>query len=197
MADTQLLDPGFPLAGEDAWRALVAKTLGDKPFGSLAKVTVEGLPIAPLYAAADRTPGFPPRPFQSDRAWDVRTVSAHPDPVRVNAELLADLNGGAASVIVGGHASTAALSAALKDVILELAPVGLDAGFLGPQAAEALGVIAKASPAARLNLNLDPLSAFAEAGTSPGPIDGHLDAAATVAARLAETYPQGQLFLAS
>lgn len=197
MADTLLLDPGFPPAGEDAWRALVAKTLGDKPFDSLATATVEGLPISPLYAAADSAPGFPPRPFQSDRAWDVRTISAHPDPARVNAELMADLNGGAASVIVSGHASAAALSVALKDVILELAPVGLDAGFLGPQAAEALSAVAKASPAAKLNLNLDPLSAFAEAGTSQGPIDSHVEAAANLAARLAQTYPQAQLFLAS
>lgn len=197
MADTHLLDPGFTPAGEEAWLALVAKTLGDKPFESLAKPTVEGLPIAPLYAPAEREPGFPTRPFQSDRAWDVRTLSAHPDPARANRELLADLNGGAASVIVGGHATTAALSVALKDVILELAPVGLDAGFSGPQAAEALHAVAKASPTAKLNLNLDPISAFAVSGESPGPIEGHITAAAAVAARLALTYPQAQLFLAS
>lgn len=197
MAETHLLDPGFPPAGEDAWRALVATTLGDKPFESLAKATVEGLPIAPLYAAAERVPGFPTRPFQTDRAWDIRTLSAHLDPAQVNRELLADLNGGAASVIVGGHATAAALAVALKDVILELAPVGLDAGFLGPQAAEALHAVAKASPAAKLNLNLDPISVFAETGESPGPVEGHITAAATLAARLAQTYPQAQLFLAS
>jgi len=197
MADPQRPTPGFPPAREDAWRTLVAKTLGDKAFESLAKATVEGLPIAPLYAAADGGPTFPRRPFHADRPWDLRTLSAHPEPARVNHDLLADLNGGAASVIVSGHASVAALSGALKDVILELAPVGLDAGFLGPQAAEALNGVAKASPAAKLNLNLDPVSAFAEAGKSPGPIQAHLDAAATVAARLGQTYPQAQLFLAS
>ena len=63
MADLRLLDPGFPPAGEDAWRALVARTLGDKPFESLAKATVEGLPIAPLYAACEHPARFPPRPF--------------------------------------------------------------------------------------------------------------------------------------
>eukprot|EP01036_Dinobryon_divergens_P046178 gene46178-61752_t len=75
MADTQLLAPGFPPASEEAWRALVAKTLGDKPFESLAKATIEGLPIAPLYAASVRGPAFPGRPFHTDRAWDVRTLS--------------------------------------------------------------------------------------------------------------------------
>ena len=197
MADTRLLDPGFPPAGEDAWRALVAKTLGDKPFESLQRSTVEGLAIAPLYAAADRAATFPTRPFDAERPWDVRTLSAHPDPARVNGELLADLVGGAASVIIRGHATAEALSAALKDVIVELAPVGLDAGFLGPKAADALHVVAKASPGARLNLNLDPLSAFAEAGVSPGPIESHIVSAATVAVRHAQTYPKAQLFLAS
>ncbi|WP_293904568.1 methylmalonyl-CoA mutase family protein [Phenylobacterium sp.] len=197
MADARLLDPGFPPAGEDAWRALVAKTLGDKPFESLARATVEGLAIAPLYAAADHPATFPPRPFDADRPWDARTLSAHPDPARVNAELLADLEGGAASVIVKGHATAEALTRALNGVVVELAPVGLDAGLLGPRAAEALHAVAKSSPAALLNFNLDPLGAFAEAGGSPGPIESHLASAATVAVRLAQTYPQAQLFLAS
>jgi methylmalonyl-CoA mutase len=197
MADTTLIDPGFPPAGEAAWRALVAKTLGDKPFESLERVTVEGLPIAPLYAAADRPASFPTRPFDTDRPWDLRALSAHPDPARANAELLADLTGGAASVIISGHASLDALDRALKDVIVELAPVGLEAGFHGPKAADALHAVAKASPAARLNLNLDPLGALAGAGVSPGPIEAHLISAATVAARYAQTYPQAQLFLAS
>lgn len=197
MDDATLLDPGMTPAGEDAWRALVAKTLGDKPFESLTKTTVEGLEIAPLYAAAERPASFPPRPFDGERPWDARVLSAHPDPARVNAELLADLEGGAASVIVKGHATADALARALKDVIVELAPVGLDAGFLGPKAADALHAVAKASPTALLAFNMDPLSAFAEAGTSPGPIEAHLISAATVGARLAQTYPQAQLFLAS
>lgn len=197
MADIARLDPGITPAGEDAWRALVAKTLGDKPFESLAKSTVEGLPIAPLYAAADVGAAFPPRPFDGERPWDVRTLSAHPDPARVNAELLADLEGAAASVIVKGHASAEALNRALKDVIVELAPVGLDAGFLGAKAADALHTVAKSSPGAKLNFHMDPLSAFAETGASPGPVESHLISTATVAARHAQTYPQAQLFLAS
>ena len=197
MADLDVLDPGFPPAGEDAWRALVAKTLGDKPFESLNKATVEGLPIAPLYAAAERPAAFPPRPFDAERPWDLRTRSAHPDPARVNAELLADLEGGAASVIVAGHATADALAVALQGVVVEFAPVGLDAGFAGPKAADALHAVAKSSPQALLNFNLDPLSAFAEAGVSPGPIESHIVSAATVGLRLAQTYPKAQLFLAS
>jgi Methylmalonyl-CoA mutase, N-terminal domain/subunit len=206
MSDARLLDPGFTPAGEDAWRALVAKTLGDKPFDSLVKSTAEGLAIQPLYPQAAKAAAFPPRPFDAERPWDLRTLTAHPDPARANAELLADLSGGAASVTVKidptGQAGVAIGSAdhlalALKDVIVELAPVGLDAGFLGPKAADWLHAVAKSSPGAKLNFNLDPLGAFAETGASPGPIESHLVSAATVAVRLAQPYPNAQLFLAS
>lgn len=197
MSEFDALDPGFPPAGEDSWRALVAKTLGDKPFASLAKATAEGLAIAPLYAMAEQSAAFPTRPFDAERPWQLRTRSAHADPARVNAELLADLEGGAASVIVAGHASPEALATALGGVVAEFAGVGLDAGFAGPRAADALHTVAKSSPQALLAFNLDPISAFAEAGASPGPVEGHIVSAATVAARLTQVYPRAQLFLAS
>ena len=77
------------------------------------------------------------------------------------------------------------------------APVALDAGFLGAKGADWLGAAAKGAPAARLAFHLDPLSALATQGESPGPVEAHLIAAATVAARLAEPYPKASLFLAS
>ena len=205
MSDARLLDPGFAPAAEADWRALVDKTLGEAPFSSLEKTTAEGLPIAPLYAPAPQ-PQAPARAVAADRAWEVATLSAHPDPARANAEIMADLWGGAAAALLRLDAtgpagvavgSAADLARALDGVILELAPVALDAGFLGPQAADWLGAAAKASPTALLRFHLDPLSAYAEAGASPGPIEAHLISAANVAARLAETYPHAQLFLAS
>jgi methylmalonyl-CoA mutase len=208
MADASRLSADFPPATAESWRTLVAKTLGEKPFSVLEKTTVEGLPIAPLYPPGDLPGGqaFPTRPFNAAHPWDLRVVTAHPDAARANAELLADLEGGASSSIVRidptGRAGVAIGSAddlarALSKVVLELAPVGLDAGFLGPKAADWLGAVAKASPGAKLNFNIDPLSAFAETGASPGPIESHLVSAATVGVRLAETYPHAELFLAS
>ncbi|MDB5463895.1 MAG: mutA [Phenylobacterium sp.] len=209
MADAPALVPtlagDFPPATEADWRALVDKTLGEAPFASLEKTTVEGLPIAPLYAPAPR-PAAPARAVAAERAWEVATLTAHPDPARANAEILADLRGGAAAAVVRidptGEAgvvvgSADQLARLLDGVILELAPAGLDAGFLGPQAADWLAAAAKASPNALLRFHLDPLSAYAGGGASPGPIEAHLISAANVAARLAETYPQAQLFLAS
>src|SRR5690349_16778354 len=156
MADDASLAAGFPPATEADWRALVDKTLGDKPFESLEKATAEGLAIAPLYAGAER-PTAPARQPGADRAWEVAALTAHPDPTRANAELLADLRGGAAACVVridptgaNGVAvgAEAELSRVLDDVILELAPVALDAGFLGPQSADWLSAVAKASPGA-------------------------------------------------
>jgi len=208
MADPSRLTADFAPATPEAWRALVTKTLGEKPFATLEKTTVEGTPIAPLYAPGE-LPGaqhFAARPFDAARPWDVRVLVGHPDAARANVEILGDLEGGAASAIVRidptGEAGVAigsaeGLARALNGVVLELAPVGLDAGFLGPQAAGWLGQIAKSSPGAKLNLHMDPLSALAAAGASPGPIEAHLAAAAAEGARLAETYPQAEIFLAS
>jgi len=207
MSDAPTLAAGFPAATAADWRALVEKTLKNAPLESLQSATAEGLAIAPLYAGGQtQAVVFPPRPHDAERPWDVRVSSSQPDPAAANAEILRDLEGGAASVILAidpsGQAGLAVgspegLARALQGVMLELAPVGLDAGFLGPQAADWLGSAAKSSPTARLLFHLDPLSAFAEAGESPGPMESHLVSAATVAARLTQAYPQAGLFLAS
>jgi len=208
MADASLLAADFPPATAEGWRELVAKTLGEQPFSTLEKTTAEGLTIAPLYAPGDLPAAHdaPSRSFDADRPWDVRTLTAHPDAGSANREILADLQGGAASAVVRidptGRAgvavgSTEGLARVLDGVILEFAPIALDAGFLGPKAADWLAAVAKASPAAKVNFNMDPLGAFAAAGASPGPIESHMVSAATVGVRLAETYPQAQLFLAS
>ena len=212
MADAPALAPALPpgLTGDFApataadWRALVDKTLGESPYATIETATVEGLPIAPLYAPAGR-PSAPARAVPADRAWEVATLTVHPDPARANAEILADLRGGAASTVLridpSGQAgvaigSAADLAQALDGVILEFAPVALDAGFLGPPATDWLAAAAKASPGALLRFHLDPISAWAERGASPGPIKAHLVDAADTAARLADTYPRAQLFLA-
>ncbi len=207
MSDTNVLNPDFQPSTEEDWRALVGKTLKDQTFDSLRKATAEGLPIEPLYRQGEIRPAaLPARPFDRDRPWDVRTLTAHPDPAAANAEILADLEGGAASAVIRidptGQAGVAIgsadhLSRALRDVVLEMAPIALDAGFLGPQTADWLNALAKSSPGAKLRFNLDPLSAFAESGVSPGPIEAHLISAANVGIRLAGAYPQAQLFLAS
>jgi len=197
-----------PAATREDWLALVRRTLKDKDVTSLTHRTADGLSIEPLYtdenAPAAARLRFNPR--DAERPWDLRAATGHPSPDAANAEILADLDGGAASVLIridpSGEAGVAigsadGLARALDGVILELAPVGLDAGFLGVQAADWLADVAKSSPAALLMFHLDPLSAFAEAGRSPGPIEAHLIASANAGARLSAPYPKASLFLAS
>jgi methylmalonyl-CoA mutase len=136
----------------------------------------------------------------------VRTLVDHPDPARANADALDDLNGGAASLLVtldaSGEAgvavgSRADLERVLEGVLLDLAPVALDAGWMGPLAADWLADLAKGGPAAPLRFNMDPLGTWARSGSSPGPVEAQVRLAAETGARHAETYPLAGLFLAS
>jgi methylmalonyl-CoA mutase len=201
------LADAFPAATRADWLALVAKTLKGAEVESLATRTADDLEVQPLYAAEDgaATLPFDPAPRGGERGWDVRARVAASEPALANREALDALAGGAGSLIIQldsgaggvGVASAEDLARVLEGVEAELAPIALDAGFLGTTAAGWLHDVAKASPGARLAFHLDPLSAFATAGASPGPIGGHVRTAAALAVQLAETYPKANLFLAS
>lgn len=209
---TTPLAEDFGAQGDDAtrarWMALVEKTLKGQSFDeALTAATPDGLRIQPLYTAKDGVAvARDLRLRDPERPWDLRVRAAHPDPVRVAKDLLTDLENGAASALLqidptgaNGVAIGSAddLAKALSGVLLDLAPVALDAGFLGPKAADWLATLAKAAPNAPLAFHLDPLTAFMQAGASPGPVEAHIFNAATVAARLAGTYAKASLFLAT
>ena len=183
------------------WETLATKALKGAPLDGLTRTDSDGLKVRPLYAADDAVqPVFAPRATDADgRPWDLRTLVEGDDPASVNAAVLTDLEGGAASILIKGAvtADPEPLSRALAGVALELAPVALDAGLDGPDAANALAVVAKGSPRAKLRLHMDPLSAFAEAGAAPRSIAEHITLAANTAARHAGAYPDATFFLAS
>ena len=183
------------------WRTLAEKALKDRPLESLVHLDADGLAVRPLYAGATGVePVFAPRASDADgRAWDLRALVEADDPAAANAALLAELQGGAASAVIRGSmlADSEPLARTLEGVALELAAVGLDAGLAGPDAANALAVAAKGSPRARLMFHMDPVSAFAEAGEAPRPMEEHLTLAANTAARHAGAYPEATFFLAS
>ncbi len=191
----------FPTPTPAEWRALAEKALKGRPLESLVHLDADQLTVRPLYADATGVePVFAPRPSQCDeRAWDLRTLVEGDDPAAVNAAVLADLEGGAASVVLGGAvlADSEPLARALEGVALELAAVALDAGLAGPEAANALAVAAKGSPRARLMFHMDPVSAFAAIGEAPRSLEEHLSLAANTAARHASAYPEAAFFLAS
>jgi methylmalonyl-CoA mutase len=198
------LTAGFAPADEATWRALVDRTLNGASFEKrLVSKTYDGIDIQPLYtavnAAAPLANALRPRAtFDADRVWDIRASVDHPDPTQANKLVMAELEGGASSLLLkidpSGQdgvaiASKADLEQTLDGVLFDLAPVALDAGFLGPLAARWLHEVAKSKTLKpHLQLHLDPLGAFARAGASPGPIEGHLaDAAKTGMALDAET----------
>ncbi|WP_299176857.1 methylmalonyl-CoA mutase family protein [uncultured Brevundimonas sp.] len=191
----------FPAPTPLEWREAAQKALKDRPIESLMHLDADQLVTRPLYAAATGVqPIFAPRPSDSEgRAWDLRTLVEGDDPEAVNAAVLTDLQEGAASVVLKGRvlADSTALGWALEGVALELAPVALDAGIDGSDAADALAVAAKGSPRAQLRFHMDPVSAFAEAGGSPRPVEDHLAQAAETAARHAAAYPEASFFMAS
>jgi methylmalonyl-CoA mutase len=191
------LADGFPAATHADWLALVAKTLKGAGVETLATGTLDGLEIRPLYTAEDGAAALPfaPAPRGGERGWDIRARVAAGDPADANREALDALAGGAGSILVA--IASPDLARVLEGVEAELAPIALDAGFLGPKAAGWLDDVAKASPGALLAFHLDPLSAFAAAGASPGPIGAHVSEAAGLGVRLAEIYPKASLFLAS
>ncbi len=196
---------GFGAPSKEAWLKLVEKTLKGAGPETLTSHTRDGVPIAPLYRDG---PTAPVRKLPSDpaRPWDIRGSVRHPDPVRANADVLTDLEGGAASVLIKidpeGRRGVAVgsqdgLARVLDGVLLDIAPVALNAGLLGPEAADWLAALAKGGPEAPLAFHLDPLTAFVTRGSSPGPIESHILHAANVAVRLGRAYPKASLFMAS
>jgi len=196
----------FPAAPKAEWLSLVEKTLKGQSFeDALVSRTVGGIAIQPLYTEGPQNPRDL-RARDAARPWDLRTLAAHPDPARANADILKDLEQGAASVLIKidptgldgvAVADAQGLARVLDGVLIDLAPIALDAGFLGPKAADWLATLAKGAPNAPLAFHMDPLSTFARTGVSPGPMESQLVSAATVGARLLGIHPKASLMLAS
>lgn len=169
-------------ADEAAWRALVEQGLKGAPWARLVGTTSDGIGIAPLYRepdfhSAEDTSGMPgAAPFIRGAltgGWLVRQTYEHPDPARTNDEILADLHGGVGAIELvidptgdSGVALKTAddLDIVLADVILEAAPVSLDAGEHGAWFADMLREKLKGVAAQGTAFNLDPLGAFMRSG---------------------------------
>ncbi|WP_214416270.1 methylmalonyl-CoA mutase family protein [Sphaerisporangium fuscum] len=176
----------FPPVTREDWRRLAVGVLRrsgadvDSPEEALAFTTHDGVPVAPLYDAADLPgdpglPGFAPytrgaRPAGSvPSGWDVRQRHAHPDPEVFREAVLADLENGVTSlwlVLGDGGLDPAALPRVLDGVYLDLAPVVLDAGARTAEAADAFLRLAEergVAPAGG-NLGADPIGLRARTG---------------------------------
>jgi methylmalonyl-CoA mutase len=189
-------------ADEAAWRALVEQGLKGAKWERLVGKTSDGIALEPLYretdvATARDASGFPgAAPFvrgARQGAWLIRQAYAHPDPEQTNRAILADLAGGVSAIelIIDPHGQHgvairggADLDIALANVILEAAPVSLDAA--GLQAAELLAAKLRGVAVAGTGFNVDPIGALMRAGIGDA---GDLAEAVKFAARIRTQMP--------
>ncbi|OEV04098.1 methylmalonyl-CoA mutase family protein [Streptomyces oceani] len=182
----------FPDATHEQWQRLVEgvlrKTGAEPASGAAAEEALstplqDGLVTRPLYTAETAPagvtghPGFAPyvrgaRPEGNSLAgWDVRQRHGLPDTARMNEALLTDLEHGVTSLWLSlgeGALPVDELPAALEGVLLDLAPIVLDAGPDFAAAARALFEVyeQRGLPrhAALGNLGADPLGTLARSG---------------------------------
>ncbi|MFD3543130.1 methylmalonyl-CoA mutase family protein [Streptomyces sp. NPDC058662] len=200
----------FPDATHEQWQRLVEGVLrksgkevsGEAAEDALSTKLQDGLTTRPLYTAPETAadtgfPGFAPfvrggRPEgNAADGWDVRQRHLGSDPVRVNEAVLTDLENGVTSLwltLGRDGLPVEALPRALDGVLLDLAPVSIEAGAEYADAGRALlrlyaerGV---APEAARASLGADPLGHEARTGEA---LD--LDEAAGLARESAAGWP--------
>ena len=182
LPESLVLAGAFAAPTREQWRVLVAEVLAkkgpapDDVEAALSTTTPEGIKVAPLYTVDDAPaipglPGFAPfvRGRRADGSgWDVRARQANPSPQAAHAEVLEDLEHGVTSLwLVLGEGGTPidGLGTVLEEVLLDLAPVVLDAGASYAQAADAFLKIAEERAAEPLgNLGADPVAVLARTG---------------------------------
>ncbi len=169
-------------ADEADWRALVEQGLKGASWDRLVGKTADGIPLEPLYresniqTASDISGAPGAAPFVRGArtgGWLVRQNFSHPDVEQTNREILADLEGGVGAIELvidpGGQEgvtikNAADLDLALAGVILEAAPVSLDAGSYAEQAASFLRAKLRGIAVAGTCFGFDPLGTQLRSG---------------------------------
>ncbi|WP_249666149.1 methylmalonyl-CoA mutase family protein [Nocardioides faecalis] len=121
----------------------------------LTRTTLDGIAVTPLGLPGGTTTSV--RPSRAG-SWDIRSLVSGPDAKLANEAALVDLDGGVTSLWLAADESTD-VAATLAGVLLDLAPVVLDA----PGATTAVAEAFLALPGAKhpdSNLGIDPLGAM-------------------------------------
>ncbi|MDZ5621543.1 methylmalonyl-CoA mutase family protein [Nocardioides sp. HM23] len=100
----------------------------------LTHATLDGIAIPPLGVAGAPEPAVRPSRVGG---WDIRALVSHSEAKLANEEALVDLDGGVTSLWVAADETTD-VAAVLAGVLLDLAPVVLDAPTVPTEAARAL-----------------------------------------------------------
>lgn len=159
----------------------------DLVWAKLTRTTLDGLPITPLgtpdLLADVQTSGRPERIGE----WDVRAYFADPDAPSTAAEVQTDLDNGVTSVwleVGEGGIAVGSIAAALDGVLLDVAPVVLDASDPVAAAAAFAAVAAGTELADGTNLGADPLGALARGREIHGVVEEIVTAVADAASEL-------------
>lgn len=150
---------------------------------ALTRTTLDGIAVAPIGVAESvASLPAPEVPRRAETGWDIRVQHTGPDAKATNEAALTDLANGATSLWVqlGAGLEVADLATVLEGVLLDLAPVVLDAPDAPVAAAEALLAVVRdqgVAPAPGTNLGADPIGARVR-----GRGDGDADAVTAVAA---------------
>lgn len=187
----------FESATREQWLALVDKVLKGQDFEKrLVNRTADGIRLEPIYtrggaspALQSAVPGQAPfargaRAEVEGLGWEIRQKISAADPERANTEILTELDGGTNGILLEIEApgqagcriaSGADMTAALKEMRLDLAPVELNAGLGAADAARhliaALPSLGIPPKDARVFFGLDPIGSLARWGRLPMPID--------------------------
>jgi methylmalonyl-CoA mutase len=162
----------------EQWRSAVEKVLKGADFEKrLVAQTADGIRIEPLYAAA--SPSARPARAEAGR-WHVGARMDHPDPAEAHTLALADLEGGADSLVLsfaGARAArgyglvaddVAALDTALDGVMLDLIRLRLDPAGGGRINALLVAALVErrglAPDAVAIDFGMDPIGLLASEG---------------------------------
>lgn len=154
----------------------------------LTRTTLDGVGVPPLgtpEAVAELTRGLGAPASQRGERWDNRPLFANPDAAATAQEILTDLENGADSVWLQlGAAGVPVdhLGTALKDVLLDVAPVVIDAPDAPLEAATAFTeLLAGTTPAEGTTLGVDPIAAAVRRGVVPEEVEETVAEAARLA----------------
>ncbi len=193
-------DSTFPQATREQWLELVEKTLKGASFEKvLVSRTSDDIAVEPLYGKAK---GAPYAARRETGPWRIAQRLDHPEPREANRLALADLEGGADSIVLvaagapsargfgtrlaSGDDVARALDGIMLDLIAQrLEPAAFDGAALARHIMRHVETRKLAPHTLTIAFGLDPIGDLARHGGSPRPFDAILRESAAAARDIA------------
>ena len=192
---------GFSGGTEEAWLAMVEKTLRGKPFGkAMQRETYDGIKIDAI--STQQSSNIDAQPKRHPGEWAIVSPNWATNPEQVNSDILEDLERGASAIAItmGEHLKECDLSKALHGVYLDMVPFILiqNGAFTGP--ADAMMRILHERDHRKQDLKgtlgLDPIGTFARAGCAHEHLETLIKSATKYAVECSQQFPSVSAFVA-